>query len=360
MRLRERGNLVHKILSELNLNSDLEGGLGSPEALAAMLRRVAGMYCPASRSALIRATIEPLRDLVVDSAILHQRTSEVLEAAIAHGDLIELPEVTLLGEVERILVYAAPPAIVERQSGALFVLGIAGEQESLLPREVESQVEHRAHLRILPASIATNITPHLEDLGYLRFSQDAWLDRPDHIGLDTLIERFDIALQAEPYAHSIEGLRVVSPSKNRNFYRNRWTDGSCITGRVVGRRPQAYGADIWCYVELVDGKPLRFLDLPSIQSRYRGCDEAWRLLAALDAKRGHAQHLRIRPGEPGTAILDVFSPLPSWFVRRWNSVGEPVLCTQGALISYRVNNQDITEEVEFARNMMWLNAKYEM
>ncbi len=354
MKLRGRYDVVRDSLRELGLDPSLEGGLAAPEALASSLRRAAGMYCPASRAALVRVVTEPLRDLVDDPNALTQRAGDVLEAVIAHGDLMELPEVEPPRELRRTLVYASPPAFVERKSGALLLLGIAGEQASLLPRNAELQVEHRAHVRILPAAWAAGIATRLEDLGLIRLSEGAWLERPDHIDSSQLIERLDNVLLTQPEAGQIDGLRVIDPARSAGYYRERWTNGAGVTGRVVGRRPRPYGADFWCYVELADGQPLRFLDLPLAESRYRGCDEAWRLLSALDVANGQAQRLRVRSGSVGTQILDVFSPLPMWLARRWDSVGEPIPHSQGALLSYRINDEDVPEEVAFARAMMWL------
>ena len=356
VRARGRHEVIRASLRELGLDPTVDGGLASAEALAASLRRAAGVYCPVSRSALVRVATEPLRDLVDDPGSLNQRVEEVLEAVIAHGDLIELPEVAPLGEPGRTLVYVAPPAFVERKSGDLLLLGIAGEQESLLPREVELHIERRAHVRILPARAAAGIAPHLEEIGFLRLSREAWLDQPERVSPHQLIERFSRALLDQREVGRIDGLRVVARSPSAGYYRDRWTDGAGVTGRVIGRRPRPYGADLWCYVEIADGRPLRFLDLPPADSRFRGCDEAWRLLAALDVTNGWAQRMRIRPGPVGTHILDVFSPLPMWLVRRWDSLGESLPRSQGALLSYRMNSEDIADEVDFARDTMWLEV----
>ena len=314
------------------------------------------MYCPAPRAALVRAVTEPLQGVAEEPATLAESTEEILEALIAHGDLMELPEVGPPGERQRNLVYAAPPTFIVRRSGAVLLLGIAGEQGSLLPHRVARLVEHRAHVRVLPAEAAADIGPHLEDLGFTRLSQKAWLDQPDHISANQLIERFDRALEQEPEASSIEGLRVVDPHRDPNYYRGRWTDFVHLSGHLVGRRPQRYGADLWCYVALVEGQPHRFVDLPLGQSRYRACDEAWRLQAALDATNGTPQRLGIHTGPADRWIFDVFSPLPMWLTRRWDAVGEQAQRSPGALFSYAFDSEDLDEEATFACDMMWLAA----
>ena len=313
------------------------------------------MYCPTSRAALLRAVTGPLEDLVDEPDVLAQRADDVLEAVIAHGDLLELPEVASLGERPRTLVYAAPPAFVVRESGAVLLLGIAGEHVSLLPPQIERLVEHRGHVRILPADADPDIAPHLEDVGFMRLSERAWLDPPTPMTARGFVERFARALEQESVAGSIEGLRVVDPRSDPDYYRGRWTEVIPTTsGHLVGRRPQRFGADLWCYVALEEGQPRRFLDLPLGKTRYRACDEAWRLQAAIDATNGKPQRLRIRPGPAGRWIFDVFSPLPMWLARRWDAVGNQAQRSAGALLSYSFDSEDLGEEASFAGDMMWL------
>lgn len=353
MRVLNGSEVVQRTLQELGLGQN-PTSLLTRAALACSLRRVAGMHCPTSRGALLRAVVEPLRDLVDTPDVLAEVAEEVLEAVIAHGDLLELPEVVSSADRPRTLVYSAPPMFLVRSSGAVLLLGIAGEQTSLLPRRFERRIEHRGHVRVLPVGAATDIVPHLEGLGFTELSERAWLDPPARTTPENLIERFDRALQQEPDAGPIEGLRVIDPGSETSYYRGRWTEAVAVSSNVVGRRPQRFGADLWCYVKLQDGQPRRLLDLPLGQTRYRACDEAWRLQAALDAVSGNPQHLRIRPGAAGRWTFDVFSPLPMWLIRRWDAVGDQAERSRGALLSYTFDTEDIDEEASFASDMMWL------
>ena len=356
MRAVSRAEVVQRNLRELGLGLT-PADVSTPEALAGSLRRAAGMYCPTSRGALRKAVIEPLEALVDDPDLLSQRSDEVLEALIAHGDLLELTEVVPLGERPRSLVYAAPPAFVVRQSGAVLVLGVAGEQGSLLPPRYERLIEHRGHVRILPADASRDIGARLEDLGFTQFSERAWLDPPTRVSARGFVDRFDLALRQQPGAGPIEGLTVIDPSRDPGYYRGRWADATSVSGHLVGRRPQRFGSDLWCYLALVESQPLRFLDLPLGQTRYRGCDEAWRLQAAIDATRGKPQRLRIHRGPDGRRVFDVFSPLPMWLVRRWDAVGRQVERSRGALLSYSFDPADVDEEAGFASDMMWLELE---
>ncbi|MYD53271.1 MAG: hypothetical protein F4W96_03040 [Chloroflexi bacterium] len=270
----------------------------------------------------MRAVIEPLREVVDPPDLLTELVEDVLEAVIAHGDLLELPEVASTAERPRTLVYEAPPTFIVRSSGAVLLLGIAGEQNSLLPRRFERHVERRGHLRILPASIAADIVSHLDGLGFTELSEKAWLDPPMHVTARGFIDWFDRALSQEPDTGPIEGLRIIDPGSEIDYYQGRWGDAADVSGNVVARRPQRFGPDLWCYVTLEEGQPRRFLDLPIGQIRYRACDEAWRLQAAIDADGGKSQRLRIRVGASGRRTFDVFSPLPMWLARRWDAMGD--------------------------------------
>lgn len=353
MKVLSRAEVVQRTLRELGLGRN-PASLLTREALACALRRVAGMHCPTSRGALRRAVIEPLADLIDTADGLDELVDEVLEAVIAHGDLLELPEVASSAERPRTLLYATPPMFLARSSGAVLLLGIAGEQTSLLPPRLERLIEHRGHVRVLPAGAATDIVTHLEDLGFTEISERAWLDPPIPVAPESFIDRFNSALHQQPDAGPVEGLRTIDPDSDTNYYRGRWVDSTPVSRNVVGRRPQRFGADLWCYVTLEDGQPRRLLDLPLGQTRYRACDEAWRLQAAIDAVSGNPQHLRIRPGAAGGWTFDVFSPLPMWLVRRWDAVGTQHERSPGALLSYNFDSEDIDEEASFACDMMWL------
>ena len=128
------------------------------------------------------------------------------------------------------------------------------------------------------------------------------------------------------------------------------TSGGLIS---VGRRAQAYGADLWCYVEVDRGIPVRFVDLPLANSVWRGCDEAWRLQAAIDCERGTPQVFRRRSGPKGTDVIDLFSPMPMWARRRWDAVGEPIE-SSGCLFSYKFRNGEVLEEVDFLKDKLWI------
>jgi hypothetical protein len=52
--------------------------------------------------------------------------------------------------------------------------------------------------------------------------------------------------------------------------------------------------------------------------------------------------------------MEFFSPVPMWARRRWDAVGEP-LTASGCLFAYRLAETELTEEVRFAREALWLD-----
>ena len=327
--------------------------LTTPEGLAGALRRAASYLCPCSAATLVRAVVRPLRGLVPDLDKAKEFVYETLEAIIAHGDVLEQPEAQNGTLTARVLLYAAPASFVVRQSGIVILLGIAAEQLSPLPSELERRIEYLGHVRRLSPSAETeDLRGELRQLGLLELSYETWLKGPKPGTASQAVAASNRDLDAVPPSRDIPGLLLFDPTKPVRYYRGRWTEPKSHTGRFVARRQQAYGADLWCYVQLTNGQPERMIDLPQRMSRWRGCDEAWHLQMAIDAQRGSPQRFRVTPSGDAV-ILEFFSPTPAWARRRWDAIGESVP-SAGSLFAYRIPKTEIEEERRFAREMLWL------
>src|SRR5262249_20072307 len=152
---------------------------------------------------------------------------------------------------------------------------------SPLPDEWEKQIEYVNHVRRLPVVTTADVAAELSHLGLVELSFEAWLRVPGAETAGQHLIRLGKLLDAAPPAVEIPGLSLIDPIRSVRYYRGRWVQPRAQTGRFVGRRSQAYGADLWCLVDMDGGKPRRFVDLPLRGSRARGCDEAWRLQAAI-------------------------------------------------------------------------------
>jgi hypothetical protein len=145
----------------------------------------------------------------------------------------------------------------------------------------------------------------------------------------------------------LDGLRPV------DYYAGRWSEAAGRTGVFIGRRGQRYGSDLWCLVELAGGCVRRFLDFVSVGDRVRPCDVAWRVQMAFDAAAGRPQRMAVRSGSDDRAILDFFSPLPSWAERRLTVSGTKV-DRERCLLSYSLPSARLVSELEFLKNCLWL------
>lgn len=352
MRRLTAGEVHARKIRELGLDPDALD-LTTPEGLAGALRRAASYLCPCSAATLVRAVVRPLRGLVPDMEQAKELVEATLEAMISHGDVLEQPELQDGSPTQRVLLYAAPASFVVRQSGLVILLGVAADQLSPLPSELERRIQYLGHVRRLsPSSATEDLRAELRQLGLLELASDVWLKGPKPSTATLAVAATDRALDVVPPSRDIPGLLLLDSTKPVRYYRGRWTEPKTQTGRFVARRQQAYGADLWCYVDLTNGQPERMIDLPQRGSRWRGCDEAWHLQMAIDAQRGAPQRFRVTPSGDAV-VLELFSPAPAWARRRWDAIGEPVP-SAGSLFAYRIAKAEIDEERRFMREALWL------
>ena len=137
-----------------------------------------------------------------------------------------------------------------------------------------------------------------------------------------MIARYDAQLEQRSTRGELSGLEVLDPTLNPLYYRGRWRPPERRSGRFVGRRVQAYGAPLWVYVELEMGTPKLLLDLHS--QEWPSCDVAWRLQMAIDAVNGRPQQFHADLIEGDKVVVRFFSPVPSWWQRRWTVLGRRI------------------------------------
>lgn len=326
--------------------------LFSVEAIAAALRRVAGFLCPCPQRTLVQAVVEPLEKVISDEEEFYEAVENTLEAMITYGDLLEEYEVAAVERSCRSsLLYASPPSFVWRESGTVLLIGIAPDHTSALPERLTARIDYLNHARRLVPESGENLRGDLKQLGLIELSMDVW--RKEAPPPETSKEHVRrISSKLKPLIGLIEGLRILNSAKPVTHYRRRWEEVKSQTGCFVARRPQAYGNDAWCYVEIMQGQTVRLLDFPTTNSRLRGCDEAWRLQLAIDAERGQPQLFKVRH-ETRSSIVEFYSPLPMWVTRRWDDTGEPITPANG-LFAYKFSASEISEEIKFIQRDLWL------
>ncbi len=326
--------------------------LESSECLATALRRAASFLCPTSPRHLVDAVRQTLAPLADAPESLGERLGDLTEALIASGDLVEA-EADEEGPRRRTL-YLGYPRFIPRPDGRHVLIGIRPEGAQLVGEDVMTHVVCEAHLRRLADNVIG--AADLEASGMRPVSVEHWLRSPEIMQATEYVASFDDELATQSPSGELVGLRLIDPTKPPRYYNGRWRALERLdTGRFVARRSQAYGAELWCYVEIADGAPLRFVDLPlgHHHSSDRGCDEAWRLQCALDAIRGDPQLAHIEGTGHGALIIGMTIPPPAWLQRRWDLFGRPTR-QKGSLFAYEFPAGDLAAELEFAEKRLWL------
>jgi len=320
--------------------------------LAALLRRTAGMLCPCSRTALRTAIVECLSSLH-DLYDLPSRIDELTDELIVAGDLLELSDVTTADtDAKGTWVFAAPPAFVERKSGSVFLTGIVPDHDSILPESLGMRVVHSKNTRYIEPQAGEDLAELLASEALARLPESEWLKAPKTQTASAHLEKAMQRLASEPTCAPITGLVIIDPETRPTYYRGRWTAPKGQSGIFVSRRPQEFGAPIWCFAELQAGLLARVVDLPLSTYRWRACDAAWHLQMAIDQENGRPQRYRITQ-LANVCRLDFFSPLPLWAERRLMVLGEK-RPGEKSLFAYEIPAAEIGEEEEFLRTDLWL------
>lgn len=323
------------------------------ESLAASIRRTASFLCPTTPRVLIDGVLEVLTPVLKESP-KRDDLMELLDQLISVGDLLELTESGSSRKAR--LLYLGPPSFVEREPGNYLVTGIRPLAAPLVSERFE--VNHVLHTRTV-ALDPEAAGRELRAAGLHRIVQGVWVGQPSAHSAEEFLGQFQAQLGTARAAGAVDGLQIIDPGTKPRYYRGRWRAVAVSdTGDFVGRRPQAYGADLWCVVRLKAGDPERLIDLPLHSALAPGRDDAWRLQAAIDATNGTPLGYRVRsiPNMPQSeSVVDFFSPLPTWAERYIELVGAPIDKSQGALFSYRVADTALTGLRSLLSDLLWMN-----
>jgi len=346
----DSAEVVAKCRLALGLDGDMQAH--TDEALlAALVRRAAGFLCPCSAAAL-RAAVEESVQFLLEEDGLRERIDAIIESLLVGGDLLELHDVTTDDSAATgTWLFAAPPGFIRRPNGTVFLVGIVPDHDVFLPEQIAERVVHEGVTRVI-ASRDEDLADALREHGLNELSEDLWLKTPKAQAPETLVGSARRRLRKQPGSSRVEGLQVLDPETNVMYYRGRWTVPRRHTGMFVARRPQDFGAPIWCVAELENGTAVRFVDLPPRTSRWRGCDVAWHLQMAIDQARSNPQRYRRQDWDEGVR-LDFFSPVPLWAERRLVLFGK-VLPRERSLFSYWLPSAEADSEERFLQERLWL------
>lgn len=342
-------------LAVRTLDVDEAADLFSAEGLTASLRRAASFLCPASPRQLVDAVLDAVRPMQPGGDLSRDDVSDLLDLVVSAGDLLELRQ---SGDTPGRLLYLGPPSYVEQRPGHYLLLGIRPFGAPIISSELAGPIQYEGHTRTIELS-PDRAAAQLSELGLHMIRPKQWIRRPPQMPPHELIRQMRERLSAAGPAGMVEGLTVIDPAAKVTYYRGRWRPlKPADSALFVARRPQAYGADLWCVILAADGAPVRLLDLPANDPAAPGHDEAWHLQAALDAARGSPQVFRVG-GTAGTGpivgrTVDFFSPLPRWAERYLQLTGMAVPRSAGALFSYRVAEAAMPDLARFLNDMLWM------
>lgn len=335
----------------LGLDADLLG-LTSAEGLASSLRRAASFMCPTSPARLIDAVLGAVRPVSPAEALAREKVAEMLDLLIGAGDLLELRE-----EAERStrLLYLAPPSYVERAPGSYLLLGVRPYGAPLVESELARRIDLEGHTRTLDLDQGA-AHEVLARSGLQPLSPERWARLPAQESASELVERVKVRLDVAGASGDIEELQLLNPHSSVRYYKGRWQEpAEAHHGDFLGRRPQAYGAPLWCAVRVLDGEPQRLLEFPMDDLTVPARDEAWRYQMAIDAVRGAPQVYRLTPMTGrDESIVSFFSPVPSFAERYLQLAGLALPDLPRALFGFRVSNTAIPALEEFLTDILWM------
>ncbi len=347
----------------LGLNSEI-ADFGTPEVIAAALRRAASFTCPASPRLLTQVVEESLRGLVpIDTAGEGSESSvrAMLEDLVAYGDLLEAPVADEERGISHRTLFLGQPAYVRVSAASCLLLGVPAEGLALLEEALMERIDHETHVRRIYLDPGDDPAIMLGSAGLRELTVDQWLEHPRTCAAGVLLSEYDALLTSAGPSGAIEGCRILDPSKSVIYYSGRWRAPTRKdTGRYVARRPLEFGPDAWCYAELAEGEVRRVVDLPARHRLERACNEAWRLQAAIDCLAGRPQKVRVqqRPSA-NPPVLHLSSPIPSWAQRRLDVLGRALPRQRGSLISYSIGEEQLEEELTFLAQTMWTEPDYQ-
>lgn len=323
--------------------------------VAQALRRAVSILSPCARHELQHAVEKSFTGIIDDAQQLRALVEETTEALLVYGDILEMrPLESDDWQTASIVLRPSPPSFIQRSDKSIAVIGVAGDDITPLAGEIETRLEYRQALRILKPQPDEDLAAALIELGLLELTEAVWLRLPPVETVETYIARWDEHLRNSPTAQiESSSLRVLSQTDSFAYYPSRWVEPLPTQGGMhLARRPQKYGSDLWCLVDLDHGNVSHLMDIYSAGDRLRPCDVAWRIQMAIDARNGRPQRFRARRTSDA-CFIDFFSPIPSWAERRLSINGQraqPYRC----LITYEIPAEAFEFEAQFLRERLWL------
>jgi len=351
MKFTSRDEIISRILSELGFPEPND--VTNHDLVVALLMRGLWLWTPCTRAMATTNTLRALR--VFDQRQIEREIIEfALDELISSGNIVELQSRVLYDGRLLSTLFVKPPSYITLESGALAISGFSRGSREQLPEKLLTSGKLSNSLILISSSEAPKILDDLEASGIKKTDANLWINQPEFIEAQTRIDKISIQAAAARPVSQIEDLRLIDPVSDVTYYPGRWTNQPADDMRTVGRRPQTYGADLWCFVDYSE-KQFRFIDLPSTTELTEGRDEGWILQLAIDYINDNRQKVKVSEANPDILRLDFFSPIPGWVERRWALYGKKSW-PHGVLFSYEFEADIGWGEVEFAERELYLEV----
>jgi hypothetical protein len=350
---------LSKVARSVFLPDAPERNTPSDELLAQVARRAIAIMAPCATHELARAVTQSFPGLDNDVQAVAERIANIVEDLIVYGDIIEMRDTAedSWSGAKGFVLRPAPPSFVKRKDGSIAILGIAGDQITPLTADLNSRTVHHGVLRIIPASPDEDLDALLIDLGLLKLPERTWLRLPNFETAANHVAFWQQSLAAEPASTAIDSLQILDTASSPTFYKGRWgSPDRKHSGMYVARRPQRYGAPLWCLAELENGSLRRFKDLSARGDRLRPFDIAWRIQAALDAVAGNPQHFDSSMRDAPTVSLRFYSPVPSWCERHLSIAGQKKTAAR-CLFYFEIPTAQLDTEAGFLQEALWMTKR---
>lgn len=323
----------------------------SNEVVAEAIRRTASLRSPLTRRALKRAVVEPMSALIDPTEDLEERVHDIIDELLGLGDLVEQPIESDDGS--RRVILLGMPRFVTLGDNAVAILGVRPDGLPILSEELWELINFRGSGRSISQRTA-GLTSTLESEGLVELRMQDWIRLPRRTTSIEYLDGLRNRTFAGHAAHDVPITEIFDQSTSPNYYRGRWrAPRETDNGLTLVRRPQAYGSDLWSLANLSAGRADRIFDLPSDPNSLRGCDEAWRVMAAIDSQQGTPQRIQVADHAAGKVIVSLFSPPPSWIQRVLTHLATPVQRVGGALLSYSISAELVDQVTSTIETTMW-------
>lgn len=354
MRIISASDVSRVSLHALGLDPDY-GDFSFPEVIAETVRRIVSVRGPVSRSTAVRLVLEPIQGLATIDPTLGDLIRDVVDDLLAIGDLVE-HEVDREAASPGLLMFITMPRYVKFTENLLLLIGSRPDGVPPLSAELAKYIERNGPVRYLrlPDGAYEDIAQQLNDAGIREIKSENWFRSPSPESAADHLQRIADRVKAGGSPGDLEGALIFDSAMPRRHYQSRWRPLAQLEdGLTVLRRPQAYGSDRWSVVLAEGGHARQLVDLPVSGSRDRACDDAWRIIAALDSIRGTPLEIRTFRLPHGRVRLDLDAPPPAWLQRRLTFFGYRVPRAAKALFSFSVEEQIIGDLRQILEERLW-------